>query len=85
MSPLKEMQDWENRDLPLHVTEEAVTCEGRGQMCRSAWVSVNIIERVHRERSVRGGKTRHFPQKTDGKPTLAAELGRNQNPVPLRF
>lgn len=36
---------------------------GRGQMCQLAWVSVEIIEIVHRERSVRGGKTRHFHRK----------------------
>lgn len=48
---------------------------GRGQTCQSAWVSVEIIETVHTERSVRGGKT--FSQKTDGKPTSAVELSRN--------
>lgn len=36
---------------------------GRGQMRRSAWASVEIIETVHRERSVCGGKTRHFHRK----------------------
>lgn len=50
---------------------------GRGQTCQSAWVSVEIIETVHRERSVRGGKNKTFSQKTDGKPTSTVELGRN--------
>lgn len=51
---------------------------GRGQMCRLAWVSVEIIETVRRERSEHGGKTRHFHRKLMKKPTLAVELGKNE-------
>lgn len=51
---------------------------GRGQMCRLAWVSVEIIGTVHREREKRTRrKNKTFSQTTDGKPTSAVEHGRN--------